>query len=216
MLTVIPQETHRVHADWDDPICDTVALLDRAARLGRRFVDMNTCVSADHTGWNLHWPEGPRLNGFHWIWTGRRTRILRREIRRPMTDDELRRDVIDWHDSQIARWRRARHGGRRPGTVALRQKQARKRRVYICWETKSRAYEEPENAERLVEDCRASGWPAFFMTLCIGAWGPKLRAIHNAGGQTALLAHGYPKPVDLAQWRPYIDAIWGRFAGEGG
>src|SRR5690349_24843286 len=103
---LMPAQPHRVHLPWNDPRCDTIALLNMIARQGRRFGDFNACVSADDTAWNLHWPEGPRLNHYDWIWTGRRTRILRREIRRPMTGAELRRDVDQWRDAQIVRWRR--------------------------------------------------------------------------------------------------------------
>jgi hypothetical protein len=209
----MPAQTHRVHVPWDDPRCDTVALLNLTARLGRRFVDCNACRSKDGTSWNLHWPEGPRLNHYDWIWTGKRTRILRREIRRPMTEEELRRDVNQWPDGGIARWRSGRRGGPKPATVARRQRQAKRRRVIICWELKSRDYGEADYAERLVDDVERSGWPAFFMTLVtMHNWGPKLRAVHRAGGQTALLAHGAPRPLDLEQWRPFIDRIWGRFA----
>lgn len=209
----MPADTHRVHLLWDDPRCDTLAILNLAARHGRRYVDCNACVSRDGTSWNLHWPNGPRLNLYDWIWTGRRTRILRREIRRPMTEAELSRDVERWYDSQIARWRRAKRGGPKPATCGDRNRQARNRRVIICWELKSRAYAEAEVAERLVEDVEASRWPAFYMALVtMRAWGPKARAIHNAGGQFALLAHNAPKPDDLDKWRPFITQIWGRFA----
>lgn len=209
----MPAQTHRAHLPWSDPRCDTLAFLNIIARRGQRFGDFNACVSADDTSWNLHWPEGPRLNHYDWIWTGRRTRFLRREIRRPMTHAELSRDVDRWPDAQIARWRRAKRGGVKPATVAKRQRQAKRRAVIICWELKSRAYAEAEVAERIVEDVQRSGWPGFFMALVtMRLWGQKARAIQQAGGEFALLAHGAPKPADLDKWRPFITHVWGRFA----
>lgn len=212
---LMPVETHREHLPWDDPRCDTLEILNMAARRGAKFVDCNACVSADDTSWNLHWPDGPRLNHYDWIWTGRRTRFLRREIRRPMTDVELGRDVDRWSDVGISRWRRGPRGGPKPATVAKRQRQAKRRAVRICWELKSRAYAHVDVAERIVEDVRASGWDAFFMALVtLRFWGEKARAIHTAGGQFALLAHDAPRPADLETWRPFITRIWGNFKGE--
>jgi hypothetical protein len=153
----MPAETHRVHITWRDPRCDTLALLNMAARQGRRFVDLNACVSKDDTAWNLHWPEGPKLNHYDWIWTGRRTRFLRREIRRPMTGEELHRNVEAWHDAGIARWRRARRGGPKPATVRQRQRQAKRRGVIPCWELKSRAFAEAEVAHRRRERLALAG-----------------------------------------------------------
>jgi hypothetical protein len=207
----MPAETHRVHLPWYDPRCDTLALLDAIAREGRRFGDFNACASADDTSWNLHWPEGPKLNHYDWIWTGKR-RWNGREIRRPMTDEELHRNVGQWHDAGIARWRRAERGGPKPATVAKRQRQAKRRGVIICWELKSRTYTDPEVAQRLVDDVERSKWQAFYMALAtMRGWGQKARAIHQAGGQFALLAHGAPRPADLDMWRPYITRIWGNF-----
>lgn len=207
----MPADTHRVHLGWDDPRCDTIEILNIAARHGRRYVDCNACASADDTAWNLHWADGPGKNHFDWIWTGRRR--FGREVRRPMTRAELRRPVHEWSDDEIRRWRRARRGGRKPATVAQRQRQAKRRSVHICWELKSQAFGQAEAAERIVEDVRRSGWPGFFMALVtMRSWGQKARAIHNAGGQFALLAHDAPKPADLEDWTPYIDRVWGGWA----
>ena len=207
----MPAQTHRFHLPQSDPRCDTLEMLNMAARRGVKFADCNACVSADDTSWNLHWPEGPRLNHYDWIWTGRRNRFGR-EIRRPMTPAELARNVGQWSDVGISRWRRGPRGGPRPATVAKRQRQAKRRSVYICWELKSRSYAHVDVAERIVEDVRNSGWPAFFMALVtMREWGQKARAIKQAGGQFALLAHGAPKPPDFDQWHPYVERIWGDF-----
>lgn len=206
----MPAQTHRFHLSWRDPRCDTLEFLNMAARNGRRYVDCNACVSADDTAWNLHWPEGPRLNHYDWLWTGKRRFF--REVRRPMTQAELNRNVGQWSDAGISRWRRGRRGGPRPATVLKRQRQAKRRSVYICWELKSRAFTHPDVAARIVEDVRASGWPAFYMALVtMAGWREKARAIQQAGGQFALLAHGAPRPADLDAWRPYLSAIWGTF-----
>jgi hypothetical protein len=207
----MPASTHRAHVPWRDPRCDTLALLNMAARRGEKFVDLNVCASADYTGWNLHWPEGPLLNHYDWIATGRRR--WGREIRRPMTHAELHRPVDQWADEDIARWRRARRGGPKPAQCSKRQRQANRRALIPCWELKSRHFAEADVAEKLVEQINAQGREAFYMTLVtMRKWGEKARAIHNAGGQFALLAHGAPKPADLDKWRPFITQVWGRFA----
>lgn len=206
----IPAQTHRYHLPAVDPRCDTLEMLNMAARRGVKYVDCNTIVSADDTSWNLHWPEGPRLNHYDWIWTGRRR--LGREVRRPMTEAEAHRNVDEWHDEDIARWRRARHGGPRPATVRKRQAQAKRRALIPCWELKSRHHAIAEVAEKLVEDVRASGGRAYFMALVtLRFWGQKARAIHKAGGEFALLAHDAPRPTDLDTWRPFISAVWGNW-----
>lgn len=208
----IPANTHRYHLHWSDPRCDTLAFLNMAARRGYLYVDCNACLSADGTSWNLHWATGPKHNHFDWYWTGRRNRFGR-EIRRPMTQAELDWNVDEWTDAQIRRWRTAERGGRRPATVYKRQRQAKRRGLIICWELKTRTYGRADYADRLVDDVERSGHPAFYMTLVTMAnWGPKLRAVHEAGGRTALLAHGAPRPRDLDKWLPYIDRVWGRFA----
>lgn len=207
---LMPAQTHRFHLPWNDPRCDTLTFLNIAARRGVKFVDCNAVVSADGTAWNMHWGNGPRLNHYDWIWTGKRR--WGREVRRPMTEVELRRDVGRWSDEAISRWRRAKHGGPKPATVRQRQRQAKRRAVYVCWELKSAEFGDPEVAARVVEDVHSSGWPGLFMALVtMRAWRQKARAIKEAGGQFALLAHDAPKPADLEQWRPYIERIWGTF-----
>lgn len=207
----MPAETHRFHLLQSDPRCDTLEMLNMAARRGEKYVDCNACASADDTAWNLHWPEGPRLNHYDWMWTGKRT-IFGREKRRPMTAGELARNVGQWSDAGISRWRRGARGGPRPATVRKRQRQAKRRALYVCWELKSRSFAYLDVAERIVEDVRASGWPAFFMSLVtMREWGQKARAIKQAGGQFALLAHNAPKPPDFDQWHPYVERVWGEF-----
>lgn len=207
----MPAHTHRAHVPWYDPRCDTLALLNLAARRGEKYVDLNACVSADDTGWNLHWCDGPIKNHYDWIWTGKRR--WGREVRRPMTRAELHRNVDEWHDEEIARWRRARRGGPKPAQCSKRQRQVNRRALIACWELKSRAFAEADVAEKLVEQINAQGREAFYMALVtMRAWGPKARAIHNAGGQFALLAHGAPKPDDFEKFKPFIKHVWGRWA----
>lgn len=208
----IPSQTRRFHLPWYDRRCDTLRFLLIAVWRGFRFVDCNAVLSANGTSWNLHWANGPKLNHFTWIWTGRRNKYGR-EIRRPMTYDELHRPVDKWTDSQIARWRRAPKRGRKPATVYKRQRQAKRLGLIICWELKSRTYGKADYADRLVDDVERSKHPAFYMTLVtMRNWGEKLWAVKDAGGQTALLAHGAPKPRDLDKWAPHIDRIWGSWA----
>lgn len=207
----MPARTHRAHLPASDPRCDTLAFLNMAARQGHKHVDVNACASADDTAWNLHWTTGPGPNHYDWIWTGKRR--WGREVRRPMTRAELHRPVHQWHDEEILRWRRSRRSGPKPAQCSKRQRQINRRALIACWELKSRAFAEQEVADRLVHDVNAQGREAFYMALVtMRLWGQKARAIHNAGGQFALLAHGAPKPDELEKWKPYIRQVWGRFA----
>lgn len=210
----IPRSCVRAHVDWDDPRCDTVAILNIAAKHSG-YADMNACALADGDA-NVHWADGPLKNHYDHIWTGRRDR-RGREIRRPMTSEERHRPLVEWKVSGFLAWRRGERGGPRPHTVEMRQRQAKAREVTICWELKSRQYKDPARAQRFVAACRRAGGVAYFMTLVtMRAWGPKLRAFKNAGGETALLAHGVRltalRRARLAFYSSSIDRIWGDFA----
>jgi hypothetical protein len=201
------------HLPWSDPRVDTVYVLNLAARTSR-IADMNA-VRGIALDWNLHWVENPVLNHYDWIWTGKRTRFLRREIRREMTHEEKHRPVDEWHDRAIGRWRRGPRGGAKPCTVGKRQRQARRRGVTIAWELKSRDYGEADYAERFVSAVKASGGRAWYFTLAkMRNWGPKLKAFHLAGGEVALDVNEALEPArsTLSEWRPWIDAIWGHYA----
>lgn len=201
---MIPRSTNRAHLPSRNKRNDTVAVLNMAARRrpGRRFADLNVCPSLEED-WNLHWKDGPRKNHF--------THILDKDTgkRRRMTHTELHRPVAEWRAADVRRWRR-RVGLRwvRPFTVAERQRQARRRRVVICWELKDSRYGGGPG-DRIVSTVTASAWPAYYMTLVnMRGWGRKLRRVHMAGGETALLTHGCRKPDDYATWAPYVDRLW--------
>lgn len=195
---VMPEHTHRAHFKQDHPFCDQVATLD-AAKRGSGFADMNAvpCKDADV---NLHWTDGPAKNHYRFI-VGRFGRV------RPMTEAELHRPVLAWAVKDVRRWRRTRSRfSARPATVRRRQWQARRRRVVICWELKSRAYANPPLARRFVGVVKASKWPAYYMTLMsMRDWGAKLKAFHDAGGETALLSHGHMRVADKPD---YITRVW--------
>lgn len=210
---MIPRRCHREHLPWRDPRVDTVTVLNMAAR-GSGYADMNACALADGDA-NVHWADGPTKNHYDHIWTGRKDRNGR-EIRRPMTQAEKDRKLIDWTVAEFLTWRRGAHGGPRPHTVEMRQRQARKRAVTVCWELKSRQYRQAARARRFVAAVRRAGGVAYFMTLAsMPYWGPKLRAFKQAGGETALLAHDVKltaaRETTLARFRPFIDRIWGDF-----
>jgi hypothetical protein len=214
---VIPKSTHRAHLKQSDGRCDTVTVLNMAAkqleRHPRAYADMNACALEDGDA-NLHWPRNPVLNHYDHIAVG--TDAHGKEKRRPMTKSERHRPVVEWKTEEFLRWRRGPSGGPRPATVAMRQKQAADRDVIICWELKSREYRIPSNAARFVAAVEASGHTAYYMTLVtMGFWGQKLQAFKNAGGETALLAHGVRKTPDIAarleRFAPSIDRIWGSF-----
>lgn len=213
-MALIPAQTDRAHLPQSDLRCDTLHVLFMAHR-GSGFADMNACSLLDSDA-NLHWPEGPGRNHYDWIWTGRYDEHGH-EIRRPMTQTELHRPLIEWPEARYLRWRQGPTGGHKPATVATRQEQAKRLGVTICWELKSRAYRSSVRARRFVAAVKASGHTAYYMTLVtMRGWGRKLRAFKQAGGQTALLAHGAKKTLRIRAllriYRPYIDRIWGHFS----
>lgn len=213
-LSAAQLEAPRAHLRQSDPRCDTVTVLNMAARRrpGRRVADMNA-VAGKTTDWNLHWTEGPWLNHFTHIVEAKTGRL------RELTPTERHRPVDEWDDGEILRWRKnigtERHPKWvRPFTCAERQRQANLRGVTIAWELKSRQYGLAGIANRFVKAVGAVGGRWFVMTLVnMKAWAGKLTAFHNAGRQTALLAHGQPKPDSLSIYHPgVIDVILGRFA----
>jgi hypothetical protein len=211
-VLAIPQfHPPTAHLPQSDPRVDTVYILNRAARL-RIMADMNACRLLDGDA-GVHWPNNPVLNHYEWIWTGKR-RWNGTEIRREMTPHEKRRPVDHWTEAEYLRWRRGPKGGRKPATVAKRQRQARRRGVPVCWELKTHDYgDNSAYAQRFVASVKAAGGTAFWFTLAkIPGWQRRMQAFHDAGAQTALDANGATRPDDLAMWRPHIDAIWGHWA----
>jgi hypothetical protein len=214
---VIPKHTNRAHLHWQSPRCDTVTVLNKAARHkeGQKFADMNACALADGDA-NVHWADGPTNNHYDQIWTGERD-PAGQEIRRLMTAAERHQKLIDTTTEEFLNWRRGAAGGPRPATVAMRQREAFSRGVTICWELKSREYRIAANAQRFVGTVTESGHPAFYMTLVTMAfWGQKLRVFKLAGGETALLTKGVRKTKDIADgliaFEADIDRVWGAWA----
>lgn len=212
---MIPRSTNRAHLKQSNGRCDTVTVLNMAAKhkVGQRFADMNACTLKDGDA-NLHWPAGPAKNHYDHLAIGKDANG--KEKRRPMTKAEKTRPVIEWKTEDFLRWRRGPSGGPRPATVAMRQKEAKDRGVIICWELKSRHYRNAANAKRFVAAVKESKHTAYYMTLVTMAfWGPKLKAFKDAGGETALLAHGVTKNARIAgrldDFSASIDRIWGAF-----
>lgn len=213
---MIPKSTHRAHLKQSNGRCDTITVLHMAANHpGKlKYADMNACALKDDDA-NLHWPAGPGKNHYDHIATGKDSNG--RETRRRMKRAELNKPVIEWTREEFLTWRRGPRGGPRPATVAMRQAEAKKLGVIICWELKSREYRVGAHAQRFVRAVVDSKHKGYYMTLVTMAfWGPKLRAFKNAGGETALLAHGVRKTTRIAAgldtFGPSIDRIWGSFS----
>lgn len=206
----MPAHPYRVHVKWSSPICDQFALLNRAAVLPkhRRRADINVCATRDAEV-GAHWPKGPEANGYRWIIDGKR--------RRKMTHAELHRPLIDWDTADVLRWRKRahawqRHGRHRPHTIPEWQAAARRRRVLCMYELKSYQLGEAARAQRVAAQVRASGWPAWVMTLStMRGWRHKMRAFHLTGLRTGLLTQNITEPDDWSAWAPYVDRLLGKF-----
>jgi len=216
----IPARTNRAHLKQSNRRCDTVTVLHMATKhkpdkRGQVYADMNACALKDGDA-NVHWADGPLKNHYDHLAT---VDEHGRETRTEMTDEEKHRPVAQWTTDDFLRWRRGKSGGPRPFTVAMRQKQAAALDVVICWELKSRHYQSAKRAERFVKAIENSNHKAYYMTLVtMAAWGPKLKAFKEAGGQTALLPHEARKTptieVKLEVFKPHIDRFWGSWAKE--
>lgn len=191
----------RAHLPQSDPRCDTVTVLNMAARCrpGHRFADMNAVGI-----WNLHWPEGPELNHFT-------HRMVKGHLER-MPVALRRRAVLSWPESEVLTWRKNVGTARRPKwvrpfTVGERQAQARRRFVVITWELKAREFASLSLARRFTEMVNAAGGRWCVFTLAVMAeWEGKLRAFHSLGVGTALSVNGAAR---ANYRRTYIDRIWG-------
>ena len=210
----IPAHTSRVHLKpyWlgDSPRALNVAATRRAPH--NRCADVNFQLCADDEA-ALHWGTA-RQNDYRYVKVGKGIRGRRR----PMTREELNRLIQLWRMEDIRRWRQTpRYGPRfkqrvRPYSFLEMARMAKRRRVYICAELKSRGFANEDVAVRMVNKGKTVGWPVYYMTLVtMKDWGGKMRAFHNAGGETALLAHGAKRPSNLSGYMNYIDRIWGRF-----
>lgn len=197
------------------------AIRRTALRIFRqRYIDLNF-QKGQHLVFNLH-SRTARENGYLFIQVGK--------TRRPMTHDELDRDLADWDDDQVLLWRCTEKAGLsymsrlRPGTYGERVRLAQRLRVRICAEIKFPITE--GTAVQMVAYATGRKATVFFMALVyetrhavergapMTAAGRKAKAIHAAGGQFALLTHGYAPPHDLDQYRPFITQFWGTNAKE--
>ena len=215
----MPAHTDRLHLSpyWlgDSKYAIRVASRKRIGSDGGRFIDMNfqVCLSDDGQSYEavcLHWGTA-RKNGYLYIVkaNGRG--------RRKMTQAELDRPIHKWHLKDIKRWRRtARVGVRfetrvRPLSFVEAITYAKNRNVVVCAELKSVLFARyPAIAQRMKAQVNAVGSRTYVMTLVtMVGWRTKMKNFHDAGFETALLAHGAKKPADLAAWRPYITRVWG-------
>jgi hypothetical protein len=182
---------------------------------GIRAVDTNYQCTADGVVC-AHW-QNARLNGCFYIVVsvGRLG-----EKRRAMTREELDRPIIKWTTAEVLKWRRTRFNY---GTFASKWrvhtweemvKAARILGVTICPELKSTEFATDPNRARymkfIADKYHYTCYPMTLVTMRM--WQGKMKNFHDAGFETALLAHGAPRPTDLAFNRKYISAIWGSFA----
>lgn len=218
----MPRRTDRLHLEpyWlgDSKYAIRVASRKRIGSDGGRYIDMNfqVCLSDDEKAYEavcLHWGTA-RKNGYYYITYKNKYGITKR---RHMTREELDRPIHKWHLKDIKRWRRTLHTGTRlvnrvrPLSFLEAINYAKSKKVIVCAELKSILFARyPAIAVRMKSQVRAVNHTTYVMTLVtMTGWRHKMRAFHNAGFETALLAHGAKKPTDLATWRPFITRVWG-------
>lgn len=219
----IPFATARLHLDpyWRG---DSEQAIRTAGWRGRRGksadIDINLQDCLDGVV-AMHWAT-PRRGGWRYLQEGKK--------RRPLTEAELDRPLAEWRRHDLVRLRQTKRKGLtyrsrvRPLIYVETLNLCRRYGARPNYELKSPRFNSPRIAKRLVDQANDGRVTAYWMKL---AWqgigqppnrylmaetGRVLRAFHNAGGQTALLAHNYPRPVDLDEWRPYIDRVWGRWS----
>jgi len=215
----MPRRTDRLHLEpyWlgDSKYAIRQASRKRIGSDGGRYIDMNfqACLSDDGKSYEavcVHWATA-RKNGYYYI--TKKNGIGRRR----MTREELDRKVHHWHISDIKRWRRTARAGTsyasrvRPLSFIEAINYAKSYKVIVCAELKSILFARyPAIAVKMKSQVRAVNHTTYVMTLVtmIG-WRYKMRNFHNAGFETALLAHDAKKPSDLTRWRPFITRVWG-------
>lgn len=206
----MPARTDRLHLEpyWygDSPRAIRKAGMRRP---GHRDIDLN-CQRAKDGVVIVHWGTAGK-NGYFFIVdpkTGKRRRMTSAEVHRP---------VSQWTVRDIKRWRRTpRKGVRfetrvRPLSFQEAVQLCIKFNARPCFELKSKTFDDPDTARFMVNYAAVMKKQVFFMTLVtMPNWRHKGIAIKNAGGQIALLAHGAPRPTDLAMYVPEVfDRVWG-------
>lgn len=148
--------------------------------------------------------------------------------RRALTKKELATPVSEWKRADLVRLRRTKRRGLsyesrvRPLAYVEDLALCRKYGARPNYELKARFGR--RRAMTMVDQANAARVTVFWMTLAhqglkapapgysMAVAGERLSDFHAAKGQTALLAHNYPRPSDLDEWRPFIDRIWGHWA----
>lgn len=217
---IIPAQTQRHHFEppWEGDCIRGLSITAKDAKGpdGIKAVDTNYQCTADGEVC-AHW-ETAAKNGCTFIVVSVGPRG--REKRRKMTAEEQNRHISKWTTAEVLKWRRTRFpwptfaAKWRIHTFEEMVRAAKILGVTICPELKSIAFAtEPIRAKRMKAVCDKYHYTAYPMTLVtMKMWQGKMKNFHDAGFETALLAHGAPRPADLAQNRKYINAIWGSFA----
>lgn len=211
-MTLMPAHTDRLHLSpyW---LGDSPRAIRKAGRhrRGHRDIDLNCQRCKDGVA-IVHWGTAGK-NGYFFIidaHTGKRRHMTYREIHKPLSA---------WSVEEIKRWRRTlRRGTRyetwvRPLSYQEAVQLCIKHGARPCFELKSKTFDDVTVARSMVNYAKTMRKQVFFMTLVtMRNWRNKGRAIKAAGGHIALLAHGAPKPADLANFVPEVfDRVWGNW-----
>jgi hypothetical protein len=173
---------------------------------GGRYVDVNVQKTLDGAIC-MHWGTASQ-NGYDYIVVGRR--------RVALTRAQAHRPLSQWRSADLVRLRRTKHAGAsyasrvRPYTYLEMVKYAASKHVTITAELKSPAFGTPAAAKQLVTWAKAAHHKPWFMALVtMRNWEGKAKAIHDAGGEFALLAHGAKMPRDFPHYHQYVSQVWG-------
>lgn len=211
----MPVRTDRLHLMpyWygDSPAALKVASKQKVGSDGGRYTDTNLQATKDGAV-AMHWGT-PAKNGYYFI--------VKKDGkgRRRLTPEEAHRPLIQWATADVLRLRRTLRTGTRyesrvrPYTAQEMVTLAHRLGVIPCFELKSPHFKNSARIAPIVAHAERIGATCYFMALVtMVEWGGKAKAVRQAKGQYALLAHGAPKPNNFNFYKPYITRVWGQWA----
>ena len=208
----MPKATQRYHLEpyW---LGDSPEAVKRCARMKPgpdhdQVIDLNLQACLDGIA-VCHWGT-PGKNGYHYI-------IVSPGHRRRLTPKELKRPLTEWHIADVRNMRRTAHvqKGKYASHVRIWEigemwRFCARVGVQPAGEMKTQRFSQPVWAARAVAAATAAGVKPWFMALWnMAKCGEKAKAVHEAGGEFAVLGHGRRSaPLWFNRYKPYITQVW--------